>query len=540
MHLTVKIPILEDKLSPKKRQQLDQLTARDSMVIREYLRIIEKEAPQLWRSGQEGRRIAVSKLDQLTLTSKALKRTQKDGSVKKTLGRPCVKYDLKQLFRGRITARELKECRDTAIAMWHSHCERVQDHTLIYWKIMAKSKYENHETDLARVLEWWETEKKPTPPCQAETNRSQKLPRHANMRTTAFLHKRPTKLTNYWLEVYYPEQRKHLWLPLNPALYHLSILKEGKAKTTQLVKHKNKRWYAHVAVSIPISKQQNETKPPALISTDLGIKKAAVAVLLTGDKKSGLKAEDIQFFEQETKIRKINEVDNQIASLQRQKASFQKIGKETKNVTRKLTHLRQKRKELAIQYDHEVTAQICDWVELLQHTYRVYVVVGELKGIRHSRRKGDGKSRHHRRELHRWAFARFTTFLQYKLELSGLPPSRFRTIRESWTSKTCSKCGSRKTHRPFQALIICLECGAHIQADINGAMNIAFKLIKSFTKEPALDHWLIKPLRASASPPTSVTAVGAISTSSSGNDTSSTVSRSRGTRNPVKKISGTT
>jgi hypothetical protein len=138
-------------LTPKKHQQLHRLMARDTTVIREYLHIIEQEATQLWRTGYEGRRIALDKLDQLTLTSKPLTRQQKNGRLKTTIGRPMVKYDLKQQFQGRTTVRELKECRDTAVVMWHSYCKQVLDHERIYWKIMQKNKYLNKESELARI-----------------------------------------------------------------------------------------------------------------------------------------------------------------------------------------------------------------------------------------------------------------------------------------------------------------------------------------------------------------------------------------------------
>ncbi|MFX0205887.1 MAG: hypothetical protein ACFFDT_07850 [Candidatus Hodarchaeota archaeon] len=75
-------------------------------------------------------------------------------------------------------------------------------------------------------------------------------------------------------------------------------MKEGKPKTIQLVKHKSHRWHAHITVDIPIPKQSKKKKPLALVSTDLGINKAATAVLLTADNKTGLRAEDIRFFEQ--------------------------------------------------------------------------------------------------------------------------------------------------------------------------------------------------------------------------------------------------
>ena len=83
--------------------------------------------------------------------------------------------------------------------------------------------------------------------------------------------------------------------------------------------------------------------------------------------------------------------------------------------------------------------------------------------------------------------------VKYKLSRAGVPKCRFVPVPESWTSRTCSKCGSTDTHRPFQSLLICRSCRSQLQADINGALNIAFKLIVSLDGD-ALDQWLTNPL----------------------------------------------
>ncbi len=489
MFTTVKVPLMDDQLSPKKHQQLERLTARDTTVIRRYLEIIALEEDNLWRPGWEGKRLSKGKVDALTLTSESQKRTQKDGTVRYTQSRATVKYDLKAQFGKQITVRELKECRDTAVEMWHSYREKVADHERIYWRIMQKTKYVDREDALASVLHWWATEKKPHPPCQAEGYTPHKLPRRANVQTTCFWHERLTKLTRYWLEVYFPERGKHLWLPLNPSSYHLNQLRAIPPKTIQLVKHRNGRWYAHVTIALKNLPVLSDNKPLAVVSLDLGMNKSAVAVLLTEDHPGTLHRDAVKYFEQKAKKQVINELDNRIASLQRTKAHYETLGKPTKNVLRVLKRLAHKRRELALHYDHVLTAEMVAWVQELAQQYTVHVVLGKLKGIRWSRRKGDGGSRKHRRELHRWAFARLTAMLAYKLQRTGLPPAQFHPVKEAWTSRTCSRCGSTRTSRPFQALVICLACGRHLQADENGALNIAFKLIVSLD-EATLDHWL--------------------------------------------------
>jgi len=122
MHLTVKIPVMDDQLTHKKAHQLERLTARDTTVIKRYLTIIEREEEQLWQQGREGRKLDSNKLDAITLTSRPLTRkNRRTGAVITTPGRLVVKYDLKMEFADRITVRELKECRDTAVELWHSY-----------------------------------------------------------------------------------------------------------------------------------------------------------------------------------------------------------------------------------------------------------------------------------------------------------------------------------------------------------------------------------------------------------------------------------
>jgi IS605 OrfB family transposase len=482
---------MDDRLSPKKVQQLDRLTARDTTVIQRYLAIIAPEEEHLWRAGWEGKRLDKSKLDALTLTSESQRRTQKDGTVRYTQSRPTVKYDLKTQFGKRITVRELKECRDTAVEMWHAYRERVIEHERRYWQILQNPKYTDGEDQLVHVLHWWMTKKKPTPPCQATTYTPRKLPRRANVGTTAFLQERSTKLTRSWLELYFPQRGKHLWLPLNLSSYHRNQLALGVIKTVQLVKRKNRRWYAHCTLKITLPKEKSKSKtsekPLAVFAHDLGMKKASVAVLLT--EAGTLTKDQLWFFKQKTKQRKINTLDNRIASIQRRSAAYQAQGKSTKSLTRLLKQVAEKRHRLAVQYDHELTAQVVRLVQQLQQHYTLYVAIGRLKGIRRTRWKGDGGSQKHRRELHRWAFARFTAMLAYKLARIGFPLDQFQAVSEAWTSRTCSRCGSTDTSRPTQGLLLCETCGLQLNADLNGAKNIGFRLINSLDGT-SLDQWL--------------------------------------------------
>jgi len=75
---------------------------------------------------------------------------------------------------------------------------------------------------------------------------------------------------------------------------------------------------------------------------------------------------------------------------------------------------------------------------------------------------------------------------------------RFQAVPETWTSILCWKCG-RKGVRPKQSLFVCHTCGFRTNADRNGSLNIARRLIKLIPSlnEGGLGRWAI-PERAPA------------------------------------------
>jgi putative transposase len=78
------------------------------------------------------------------------------------------------------------------------------------------------------------------------------------------------------------------------------------------------------------------------------------------------------------------------------------------------------------------------------------------------------------RWVHKWAFRELQRFLEYKATLKGV---RVVYVRPHYTSKECNRCHSRNTsrHRGFFA---CLICGHTLNADLNGARNIARRYMR--------------------------------------------------------------
>ena len=529
--ITCKIPVMTDRLTERKLFQLEKLAARDTFAIKTYLQVIDDNRVGLF---PEKASMMASKqgLDALTLTSSPLKRKNKKGEIISTPGREQVPYDLKKVFDKRITARELKNCRDTAIELYASHLAALKKHEERYWLFFENEKYDGREDMLADTLRWWMT-KRPALPCLSTDYKLKKLPRRI-CSTTGKLHVKPkNKLSKYWFETYGVSKRKHLWVPLSVSSYHEETLALGTPTSFKVVYDTEERcWYLHIGVNVAKEETEKEiekntvktvleqqdtvvrtteahepssspsvpdtvipknlseiSKPVALFSIDFGIQREATTVLVMNNRQQ--KAIDIRTFDIPEKRAKFDQLDRQIASLQKEVARRKNTGIPSANVLQKLQSLRHTRHQLSIHYDHELTAQIAAYCQELTQTYALYVVMGNLKGIQNSRWKGDGKSRKHRKRLHRWSYQRITGFLCYKLQLYGISAHRITLLKENFTSKRCSKCGSRKTERPCQSFFHCFACGYHQNADINAALNIAFKLISSLiaTDEMTPDQW---------------------------------------------------
>ncbi|MHA2254261.1 MAG: zinc ribbon domain-containing protein [Candidatus Kariarchaeaceae archaeon] len=151
----------------------------------------------------------------------------------------------------------------------------------------------------------------------------------------------------------------------------------------------------------------------------------------------------------------------------------------TDGILKTLRMLSNQRNILSEEYDHQMTSCIVKCIEELKERYEVYVAVGRLRGIKNIAKKGNG-NKAHRKRMHKWAFARVTEMLAYKLALIELK-NRFAVVDERWTSKNCWKCNN-KGQRPRQSYFICInpDCLWRSDADLNGAINIAKKLVKEF------------------------------------------------------------
>ncbi|MHA1958801.1 MAG: RNA-guided endonuclease InsQ/TnpB family protein [Candidatus Thorarchaeota archaeon] len=433
-------------MTNKQKRRLSRITGRDTRVIKAYLGIIERYEPELL-VGKRKNRVDAGHLDKLTLRATR-------GSASRTF----VPHDFKARFPN-ISVNEFQECRDTAIAMWQSYLER------------GGSK-----------------------PMRSRGYSSRKIPRFAFAQRFEFLYT-PELSIRHWLSIRNSldsvREGRHthekLTIPLSPASYHLTRLREGDLKTVRIFKDSRRKWWAIFTVTLDTKSPQSAGRPPAVLAIDLGIKKTACSVLLTQE---GYK--HVRYWRYKGKSELMTTYDERISSLQEKREELLKMGIDSSGVGKKLRKLGRRRSNLSKDFDRKLVKDIVYHALQLTESYDLYVAIGRLRGIRFLARKGNHQGTGFRKMIHRWSFARMREYLRHKLAVLGIEENRFSAINEGWTSIRCHKCG-RKGIRPSQNLFICHTCGYRANADLNGAINIGRRLIMlipSLKNEKGLGMWL--------------------------------------------------
>jgi len=450
--ISVKVPINWDVMTQRTQQRLRQIVGRDTRVIRTFLGIIEQYENELL-IGRKKNKIHDGKLDKLTIT--AIK-------VKPGYGqRTYVSHDIKQKFP-RISTNEIQECRQTAVALYESYLALREKNG---WNASRP----NTVNATRRMPRWVFTQR-----FKLEYNKSSVSRWWLNLRDT--LDSVQEGRTNH----------DRLLIPLKVSPFHINQLRRGDVKACQIFTDKVGKWWVNFAVRVSIVEIPNTINPPAVLGIDLGIEKAACVSLLTMTKVS-----ETRYFKQKDKIEVIKKYDRLVAELQR-KATTQH---NNDGVLFRLKQIRHKRENVAREYDRVLVRDLLNYIEELSKKYTVYVAIGRLTNIRNAARKGNFKGRRFRGMIHSWAFARITESIKHGLAQKGWSvegkDSRFRVVPEAWTSIMCWKCGAKGT-RPKQNYFKCPSCGHQTNADRNGAINIAGRLImltKSLHSVRGLGKW---------------------------------------------------
>ena len=466
--ISVKVPISWDVMTKRTQQRLRQIAGRDTRAIRAFLGIIEQHENAL-STGRNRDRIRDGDLDKLTTTAIKVKAGNNQ--------RLIVPHDLKDRFP-RMSQNELQECRQTAVALYES-----------FLKLRRKKGIQASR------------------PCQ--TNSTRRIPRWMFNQRFKLFEKRTTA-ARWWLDLRdsldsTPEGRRihdRLLIPLKMSPFHLNQLDRGEVKALQIFTDRNRKWWVTFAVRIEAPAPPIDSLPLAVLGMDLGIEKAACTTLVTPTK-----VRETRYFVQRDKVKVIKKYDRQVADLQHEMASRRNNGLPYDKVADRLRRLRTKRENVAREYDRVLVRQLVDYITELSERYTLHVAIGRLKNIRVTARRGIYRGSRFRGMIHSWAFARVTDNLRHALAQLGWSVSgkhsRFRVVPENWTSIICWKCG-RKGRRPRQNYFVCPTCGNRCNADKNGAINIAGRLITltgSLHSVRGLGKWASAVLRSTRSFP---------------------------------------
>jgi len=452
---TIRIRIKTELMSVKECERLRRITERDTRIIRDYMRIIyHNEDRKFFYKGKlkpliktDGK-VNKSLLDCLTLTTS----TKSENKI-----RSSVHHDLKKRYP-HCSHDEFQECRNKATLVYES------------WKVLQ------HTSD-------------------KELNRPQfrkKTPRQLNKGTgwrgTLQVHYDPDAAeAKLWLKLrdsldYKGEGRTHpkLKLPLAYSPYHEKKHKLDDIKTVELVYQSNKQqWWAHFSKPFSVPSYQS-TNPPAVLGVDLGIKKTAVAVLLSS--KGKVTMDELCFIVNKERQAKIFRLERRIQSIQRELEIRIKDGHPHNQLNVKLSQLRTRLRAVRENELGYAVNQLVDFILQLKERYNLFVAVGYPKDIQNNHQRGNG-TKSLRRMLHMWCYRLFITKLKHKLERQGFESYRVVAVGEHYTSKTCSRCFSKNITRSSQGRFVCHECNYELNADLNGARNIAKRLI-SYALEP--------------------------------------------------------
>jgi IS605 OrfB family transposase len=201
------------------------------------------------------------------------------------------------------------------------------------------------------------------------------------------------------------------------------------------------KWWLHVVVTVPALEVEPTTQ---VVGVDLGINRPAVTSNNRFLGQRRWKAVEGRYF--------------------RQSRALQKKG--TKSAKRHLRKLKRRRARFRKDADHVLSKQVVAAAEP-----GATVVLENLKDIR-KRMKAKQRSQTKRR-MHSWPFANLKTKIEYKAEERGC---RVVVVDPRHTSQACSRCGhTARNNRRSQSVFICRQCGYHLNADLNGARNIAAK-----------------------------------------------------------------
>ena len=231
--------------------------------------------------------------------------------------------------------------------------------------------------------------------------------------------------------------------PLKVGDFQVQAL-QGQAPTSATLSKKRKGYYLDIQVKEP---EPEPDEADGVLGIDLVLRN--IATLSDGTTHGG---------------KTLNAYRLQRHKLRRSLQSKAETGTPSmrKNARRVLKRLSGKERRYQKWVNHQISKHIVETAKAAHHA----IVLEELQGIRERTNK---RLRRSQRGLHNsWDFYQLRQFVEYKARRAGV---RVVSIKPAYTSQMCSCChhiGNRS-----RARFSCANCGAVMDADLNGALNIA-------------------------------------------------------------------
>ncbi|CAB3289947.1 transposase [Methanocaldococcus lauensis] len=260
-----------------------------------------------------------------------------------------------------------------------------------------------------------------------------------------------SKQTRQYLKEKHGIESKFLWVELSKTL----PLDAMQVKEVEIVPHDiyGQRFYV---LHLIYKKEVNPKKPKEekVMGIDLGVKNLATTVI-QGEKQPLI-------FDGKILLSKLRWFAKEIARVKSQ------IAEQGLKTCKRLSKLAVKERNYVNDYIHKISRWI---VNLAKEKGVSKIVIGNLTNNFSNIDIG----RKNNEKFHKIPFRKLIHRITYKSEEEGISVE---LVDESYTSQKCSVCGViKKSNRKYRGLYVCSECGAVINADVNGARNILFSVV---------------------------------------------------------------
>ncbi|WP_026485634.1 RNA-guided endonuclease InsQ/TnpB family protein [Caldanaerobius polysaccharolyticus] len=262
--------------------------------------------------------------------------------------------------------------------------------------------------------------------------------------------------TKKYLKEKYSIESNYLWIDL-PKNLLLNTVQEVEIVPKILYGHTT--YFVHIIYKKEIPEIKLERDK--LMGIDFGVKNLASIVIEENT---------------ETFIIDGSYLISRLRLLSKEKAKIQSvISKQGYKTSQKFHNLIIKENNFIKDYIHKVSRHI---VELAKEKGVSKIVIGGMSdGITNM-----DIGHKNNEKLHKIPFGRLFDMIKYKAKEYGIEVEK---VDEAYTSQTCSVCGIvKKNNRIYRGLYVCSKCGAVMNADINGAINI----LKRVAPNPVLDR----------------------------------------------------